>query len=243
MLQTKLLIKALKQQLKAQGKTYADVARQLELSEASVKRLFAEQNFTLQRLEKVCQLLDLELVELVQLMANNRLAISQLSWQQEQSIVSDPLLLLLTVCFINGYSYEDIFAQYQLDSHECMQKLAILDRLKIIDLLPGNRVKLLLSADFSWIANGPIQKMFQQRIEKDFFNSSFEKGTESLIVLNGLLSDSGNAEFQQRMRHLASEFTERCRQDRSLTLESRFGTTIVMALRQWQYSLFEQYKK
>ena len=40
------LISTLKKQLKAHGKTYADVAELLQLSEASVKRLFAEQNFT-----------------------------------------------------------------------------------------------------------------------------------------------------------------------------------------------------
>jgi len=43
----------LKKQLKAHGKTYADVAELLQLSEASVKRLFAEQSFTLKRLERI----------------------------------------------------------------------------------------------------------------------------------------------------------------------------------------------
>lgn len=50
MSQTHALIQALKKQLRAQGKTYADVADLLELSEASVKRLFATESFTLQRL-------------------------------------------------------------------------------------------------------------------------------------------------------------------------------------------------
>ena len=41
------LIETLKRELKAQGKTYVDVANVLDLSEASVKRLFADKNFTL----------------------------------------------------------------------------------------------------------------------------------------------------------------------------------------------------
>ena len=50
MSQTRELIKTLKTALKAQGKTYADVAVELGLTEASVKRLFSQQSFSLSRL-------------------------------------------------------------------------------------------------------------------------------------------------------------------------------------------------
>lgn len=243
MAQTSALIKTLKQQLKAHGKTYADVAQLLELSEASVKRLFAEENFTLQRLEKICHAMGLELSDLLQAMISTQNSVSELSWDQEEMIVSDLLLLLITVCVINGYTYEDLLAQYKIDQHECIQKLATLDRLKIIELLPGNRIKLRVSPDFSWIKKGPIQQLFQSKIEKDFFNSQFDKDTESLIVLNGLLSTSGNLEFQKRMRRLAREFSELCKDDKTLTIDQRHGTSLVIALRQWQYSLFKAYQK
>ncbi len=243
MAQTRLLIKTLKKQLKAHGKTYADVAKLLDLSEASVKRLFAEENFTLQRLEMVCESMGLELSDLIQAMVSDRNSVTQLSWDQEEMIVSDLLLLMITVCVINGYAYEDLLAQYEIDPHDCIQKLAALDRLKIIDLLPGNRIKLRVSPDFSWIKKGPIQQLFQSKIEKDFFNSQFDKDTESLIVLNGLLSTRGNLEFQKRMRRLAREFSELCNEDKSLTIDQRHGTSLVIAMRQWQYSLFKAYQK
>lgn len=243
MTQTSSLLKTLKKQLKANDATYADVARLLELSEASVKRSFAEENFTLHRLEKICQMLGMELSELVLAMENDRDAVTQLSKEQEETIVSDPLLLLIAVCVVNGYTYKDLFDQYQIDPHEGMQKLAILDRLKIIDLLPGNRIKLLVAPNFSWLPNGPMQRFFQQRVEKDFFNSRFDKDTESLIVLNGLLSDNGNSGLQKHLRRLAQEFTQRCQEEKSLSIDERHGTTIVVALRQWKHSLFEQYKK
>ena len=243
MAQTSSLIKTLKKQLKAHGKTYADIALLLELSEASVKRLFAEENFTLHRLEKICHSMGLELSDLMQTMVNTQNSVSQLSWEQEEIIVSDMLLLMITVCITNGYTYNDLFAQYQLDEHACIQKLAILDRLKIIDLLPGNRIKLRVAPDFSWIKKGPIQQFFQSKIEKDFFNSQFDKNNESLVVLNGLLSERGNLEFQKRMRRLAREFSDLCAEDKSLSIDQRHGTTMVVAMRQWQYSLFENYQK
>ena len=57
MAQTEFLIQSLKKSLKAHGLTYADVARQLKLSEASIKRLFSEQNITLERLDQICQMM------------------------------------------------------------------------------------------------------------------------------------------------------------------------------------------
>lgn len=243
MAQTDALIKALKKQLKAHGKTYADVASGLQLSEASVKRLFAEQSFTLQRLEKICQLIGMDISDLVQVMVSDRHTVTQLSHEQEDTIVSDLLLLMVTVCVMNGYTYEDLFTQHKLDEHEVIQKLAILDRLKIIDLLPGNRIKLRIAPNFSWLPNGPIQQFFQSKIEQDFFNSRFDQDDECLLVINGLLSSAGNADLQKKMRRLANEFSSRCEEDQSQPIEQRHGTTLVVAMRQWQYRLFDQYQR
>jgi hypothetical protein len=49
--QSDQLIGALKLELKHQGKSYADLKEVLSLSHASIKRLFAEGNFTLKRIE------------------------------------------------------------------------------------------------------------------------------------------------------------------------------------------------
>ena len=243
MAQTDSLIQTLKKLLKAHGKTYADVAAGLGLSEASVKRLFAERSFTLQRLEAICQLIGMDISELVQAMINERNTIAQLTREQERTIVSDLLLLMVTVCVMNGYSYDDLFSQHKLDEHEVVQKLAILDRLKIIDLLPGNRIKLRVAPTFSWIPNGPIQQFFQSKIEQDFFNSRFDQESECLLVINGLLSAAGNSDMQKKMRRLANEFSERCKDDQGLSINGRHGTTLVVAMRQWQYRLFDQYQK
>ena len=50
------LVEVLKRELRTRGVTYAQVARKLGLSEASVKRMFSRREFTLKRLDQVCQL-------------------------------------------------------------------------------------------------------------------------------------------------------------------------------------------
>ena len=65
MAQIGLLVTELKRYLKAQGITYAALAKQLNLSESSVKRQFARQSFSLARLEQILNLVGLEIADLI----------------------------------------------------------------------------------------------------------------------------------------------------------------------------------
>ena len=57
MTQISQIIATIKRQLKLQGLTYRDVAVALDLSEPSIKRLFASEQFTLERIVEICSLL------------------------------------------------------------------------------------------------------------------------------------------------------------------------------------------
>lgn len=243
MSQTRELIKTLKIALKAQGKTYADVAVELGLTEASVKRLFSQQSFSLSRLDKVCHMLDMEITDLVQLMNEQQQRLQQLSVEQEKEITRDVMLTLVTVCVLNRWTMDDILSWYSISEHECVRHLAKLDRLRIIELLPGNRIKLLVAPNFSWRENGPIQFFFQKKIGQEFFNTRFNRDDECLVVLNGMLSAQSNAEFQRKLKRLAREFDVLNNDDAALDLEERQGATLVLAMRGWQYGLFKPFLK
>ena len=243
MAQIPLLIEIVKKQLKLQGKTYVDVAETLKLSEASVKRLFAEQNFTLQRLESIAGLLGFDLTELMQLVASEQRQLTRLTIEQEQEIASDLVLLLVTVSVINGYSFNDLLHEYTLSEAECIKNLAKLDRLKIIELLPNNRIKLLIAPNFKWLPRGPIQQFFQHKIQQDFFKSSFDKETDALSVLNGLLSLTSVRELQQRLQRLTNEFNQLIQDDRKLPVSEKIGITLVLAQRRWAFSIFNQFNR
>ena len=95
MRQTNLIVETLKRELRKQGIRYKEVARKLELSEASVKRLFAERSFTLTRLAQVCELLNLEFSDLIHQMEKDIELTDQLTLEQETELVSDIKLLLV----------------------------------------------------------------------------------------------------------------------------------------------------
>lgn len=237
------LLSTLKKALKSHGITYAQVAAHLELTEASVKRLFSEQQLSLQRLEQICQLMEMEISDLVGLMHEQQPQLQQLSHEQEEEITQDLTLLLITVCVLNRWTLEDLQEWYNLSEHECLQKLARLDKLKIIELLPKNKIKLRVANNFGWREAGPIQQFFQEKLAQEFFNSRFEGQEECLLVLNGMLSPASNQEFQRKLKRFAREFDELNRQDANLPLAQRNGVSVVMAMRNWRYGLFHHLRK
>lgn len=237
MAQVTTLVTTLKQTLKSHGITYARVAEQLELTEASVKRLFSDQQFSLARLEQICQMMDMEISDLVQLMSEQQQQVQQLTQEQEAEITKDLVLLLITVCVLNRWTMQDILNYYAISEHECLQRLAKLDKLKLIELLPHNKIKLRIASNFHWHENGPIQKFFQEKIAQEFFNHTFEQEDECLLVLNGMLSPETNREFQRKLERLAREFNELNKQDAHLPLTQRNGVTLVLAARNWRYGL------
>ncbi len=244
MAQTTLIISTLKKTLKSHGKTYVDVASHLNLSEASVKRMFAQQKLSLERLDSICQMLDMEITELMQQVTDSTARqISELTDEQEQQLVSDRELLLITITVINHWTMEDILERYDFTEAQCIRHLATLDRLNIIELLPNNKIKIKVSSNFKWRNDGHIQRFFRENIESEFFTSTFSNAQEKLIVLNGMLSRESNMLFQRKLERLAMEFDEMVKEDVTLPTNKRFGYTSVLAVRDWRFTVFDVYKK
>ena len=82
-----LLVTTLKRRLKAQGITYRELATRLGVSEASVKRLFATQRLTLERLLEISNLLGFTLAELAQEAALGEKRLHTLGEAQERELV------------------------------------------------------------------------------------------------------------------------------------------------------------
>jgi transcriptional regulator with XRE-family HTH domain len=176
MSQTAAVVDALKRALKARDLTYAQVAKTLKLSEASVKRMFAANHFTLERFEQVCQLAGIGLTDLAREVDSERNYISQLTLEQEREIVGNPKLFLVAVSALNHMTLEQVTEIYDIPKSECIQLLLRLDHIKFLELLPKNRIKLLVTRTFSWLPNGPILQYFRTRAVPEYFRSPRRTG-------------------------------------------------------------------
>ena len=234
------LVDTLKTELRKRRKTYRHIAAELELSESSVKRLLGGSDISLKRLQSICDLIDLDLAELMRLAEEERRNLHCLSLEHEQTLVGDTKLLLLTIYLANGWTYQQVLDLYHIDPYEGQRMLTLLDGMNIIELLPENKVRVLLAPDFEWLTDGPIAKYFQTEIQSRFFDSPFDEEGAIRIVMNGWLSKHSLLAFKDNVRRLAKEYEMQIADDKNVPMPERLGTTMVLAIRPWQFEVFDE---
>ena len=242
MAQRTQIVAELKKALRESGHTYADVARKLELSVASVKRLFSTQDLSLQRVDQICELIGLGLREILDRSADRAAPTNQLTLAQESELVSDPKLLFITWLVLIRTPFEDMTRDYRFTEREALQYLIRLDRLKVIELQPGNRVRLLVSRHFSWRPGGPMQKHIHQKLLREFLASPFAGPQEEFFFHGGRVSEEALAQLRRALRGASRECAEIIERDRSTT-QARSGAAFVLAMRPWNYSGFAQFDR
>ncbi|MFZ6842874.1 helix-turn-helix domain-containing protein [Undibacterium sp. RuTC16W] len=234
MTETTQLIATLKRQLRQQGKTYKDVASLLNLSEPAVKRLFTSTRFPLDRIVHIANMLGFTLAELTQEAASNGSRLHTLTDAQEKELVSDPQLLLVAVCALNQWTLSDILSRYQLTEVNCVTLLLRLDKLQLIHLLPGNRIRLNVSRDFDWRPNGWIRQYFQQQGLSDFLDSGFLGSQESCQFAHAMLTDAAIQKMQLKLLQIRNKFAELHQESLSSPLPKRRGSALLLAMREWE---------
>lgn len=233
MLEAHKIIKSLKKVLKNRGYTYMDVAEHLCLSEASIKRMFSHNQISLTRLAQICEMLDLDFEGLVELMQHDQRYIQQLSQQQEAEIVKDKRGLLIAICLLNRMNVAEICDNYTLTTEEINTQLKVLQSMGLIKILNNQRIRLLVTHNFSFIPGGPIQTFFKERIASEFFDYDFSHQHEILGIHNASFSNESCRLLLEQMKRLAQLFVELEKRDASLPLAEKQAMTLVMAFRPW----------
>lgn len=243
MSQSSQIILTLKKTLKAKGYKYLDVANHLHVSESSIKRQFTQGDISLNRLEKICGLISMEIADLLELVHLESMQVEQLSIAQERMIVSDTKLMLVTVSVLNNLTFEELYQLYNFEKPELIKLLLQLEKLNLIQLKLDNKIKTLISRTFQWQLNGPIQTYFETHIQDDYFDCKFSQSGELRLVINGMISTASNITMQKKIQQLAQSFSDFAYKDQNIGFERRFGSTIVLAMRPWELPEFAKYRR
>ena len=238
-----ILIATVKKVLKQQGLRYRDLAKSLDISEASVKRMFSEENFSLQRLGDICGVLGISFSELSAMMESEEKRTDQLSENQELELVSDSKLILLAYLVINGFKFDEIQRYYHYSETEAIQYLVKLDRLRIIDLQPNNRIKLIISPRFSWRKEGPMQRFFTERMQGDFLKDGFVGDYSEHFFLTAMLTEKSAREFQLKISELVTEFKIRNLEDMHEPLANKDNYSMLLAIRPFRSHAFDALRR
>jgi len=234
---------ALKRCLKARGITYGRLAARLELSEASVKRLFSAGGFTLERLEQICRILDIDLFELARLAHAEVPGVTELTAAQEQALADDPRLLLVFHLLLSDWQAREIVAEYAVSRAECVRLMAQLDRLRLIELRAGDEVRLRTARQVRWRRGGPIRRAYQRRVLDEFFGHDFAAAGEVLRFEAKELSHASREVIRRKLERLVQDFNELADVDSALKPSERESVGLVLGLRPYVLSLFTRMKR
>jgi len=238
---TAVLVQGIKARLRAQGMSYRELATQLGISEPTVKRDLARGNFSLERLDRICDALGVSIADLVQ--PSNAARLTELSEQQEQLLITDARALLVTYLVANDWKFDEIITTFQLDENQLISVLLKLDQLRILDFQPPKRLRKLTARNFRWRKDGPVQDFFLRRVIPEFFDARFEQPGDEFQFAGGLLSAASMLQLQAAIRRVAAEFEQLNHQDARLPLDDRQGCSAIMALRTWEFSEFSKLRR
>jgi DNA-binding Xre family transcriptional regulator len=238
--ETAQIIEALKRSLKTRGLTYRDLAARVGLSEASIKRVFSEETFTLERLERMCVAVGLSMSELVRIAADSRESRSQyLTLEQEQLLAGDQQLLACFYLLLNGRSSAEIIERMDLTERGLRELYVKLDASRLIELQPRLKVRLRVGPVITWRSDGPVHRVYERQVKAEFLQSEFQDAQEALHFRSAELSEASTSILIRKLEQLVRDFGELATLDVELPAAEKHNVALLVALRPWVFSMFQ----
>ena len=232
------IIDVLKRNLKSRGLTYRDLAKRVGLSEASVKRVFAEETFTLQRLEKICAAIGMTIAELMRTAADGDARSTLLSFEQEQMLASNPKLLACFYLLLNGHPPSEVMTRLELNERELRSLFVKLDTARLIELMPRLKTRLRVGPIVTWRTDGPVHRLYEAQVKAEFLRADFAGPREALHFRSAELSEASARILNRKLEQLAQEFADYAALDVSLPAKEKHSVAMLLAFRPWVFSMF-----
>ncbi|MEM8695994.1 MAG: helix-turn-helix transcriptional regulator [Pseudomonadota bacterium] len=229
--QAEALVAALRDALRDAGWTGARLAKHFDISESTAKRWLAGRGLTLDRLEAMAGLVGLTLAELADSgdRESHKLA-QQLTLAQENALSEDGRLSLLFITLLGGEAWEDFSSDFGLPVEIVEKLLAQLDRLALIDLLPGGGVRVKIDRSVLW-RKTPLRRRFETEMKPQFMTMDFADLQAVYFSELVKLSDAGAKKLAEMIERHRRELQTLAKKDRRESLLPRRWQTVLYAAR------------
>ncbi|RVT93167.1 helix-turn-helix domain-containing protein [Sphingomonas crocodyli] len=201
--ETAQLLDQLKRVYKARGIRYADVARQIGVSEMTVKRAMAGRGLSVAMLEKMAAVAEIGIFDLAQMAREHSEPLPAMSAEQAQRLTAKPILFMTTFMLARHWPVRRIREEFGLDEVEMIRVLTELDGMGVIALHPLDRVKLLrgLRAD-------DRATLSAQRVTHFFGRVDLTDGRNAWASGIARLSRASFAKIQQKIEAIEREIMQ-----------------------------------
>ena len=236
--QTARVIDTLKGLFRARGMRHAEIADALGLSRSTLKRRLAGSGLTIPFLESLCGLIGVNLIELFELAVANRDTRSRrLTLEQEKALHADVRLGFIFSRLQLGWSAEEVQRECGISEAPLILYLMHLENLGLIDLLPGNRVRLHTAREIDWRKHGPMWHSVDRYL-KDIFtmtDSDDEELSRRTAVVK--LSQASIGQLDQLFYHVQTEVRRLAQIDRMLVPDEKTWYAVLVGARPFEVDL------
>lgn len=213
--QRESLFDVLRLALKARGITYAMLARDLGVSELTVKRLFAERDCKLSRLMQLCQAAGIGFSELIEMQQRRRQVASYLPIETEQALAEKPILFRFLILLISQLDTTTIPTHLGLSEVNYYRYLRELEQLNILSIGVNNQFRYTVPLPIRWRLDGPLAKTII-KINTNYLKHGLENhysGEYSTVLTSRLMTAQSAQAIKQSLQELQQQFDYLATQD------------------------------
>lgn len=236
-------LEALKKALKSKGIIYKDLSQRLKISESSVKRILSSKSLTLERLEEICRVTDINFSEVCRIADfNQEDQAGFFTDDQERALAENPRFCHYFILLDEGYTPAKILKDFDITAEEAQKYLFRLDKLNLIELHPKDRVKVPYRGVKRFRKEGPLGKILLEQTRTSYMQSQFKEPNELVRFQMGSMSSGTLAKLKTKI----DKFVADLRDDMSFEDAEAPGVEtygVLMAVRPWKYAWMDSLKK
>lgn len=219
------MLLVLKEALKARGFTYKTMAKCLSLSEVTIKRIFSSGHpCTLERIIQICDQIGVSFLDVASLAKKEVEVDYFLSATQESYFADHPAHFAIFKELYGGTAGVEVIRSWKLSPTLFFKILRKLEKLGLMDVLPGNKIRWRVRGNIRMSHRGPLAKKIlrpQINLFLDHIDRVLENDDVCMHSSEIELSPTHIEEFVEEIHALGSKYRARAFRDKSLISKSK----------------------
>jgi len=165
----------IKKSLKNRRVTYLELASELGMSESGIKKLLTAKDISLQRLNQICNFLEIPLSEVVRSIERRQIREVALTHDQENTLVQEPLLFrIYWRMSVEGQSLAQIKNGEGIENTLLEKSIQKLTKIGLVIVQKDKSVKPLHHGPVRWIGQGPLLQHLNQEWSRLALNRALD---------------------------------------------------------------------